>query len=326
MSRRQGPLPARPRCSRRSAPVPAPRLRRGRGDRAGMQLYFGPSGMSGPRASITADGIAHPVWIGIRERPRRGGDAGRDDGRADPNTGSTKVRAAAAAHVNPWTKRKEKPPRFAVRHSSRSRSVARAPGDMMRRPASAKIGGTARSSLLESVWDCRFHHGWDAGDEEGPNGPGPGRIRRVRRSGDPPDGPQPLVFEPPTGPSNDLTRGRLRWPHLRQRPRPTTIVWTYQQGARLPALPIPVSQVRLLKPSMTWRDSRGTAGGVGARCRPGGDGSAGPNPRPNWLLEGSGRGERASPSLTQQPPRFLMINRTPTEGRDEWLAAARRLA
>jgi hypothetical protein len=39
-----------------------------------------------------------------------------------------------------------------------------------------------------------------------------------------------------------------------------------------------------------------------------------------------GRGERASASLTQQRLRFLMINRTPIEGRDEWLAAARRLA
>jgi len=39
-----------------------------------------------------------------------------------------------------------------------------------------------------------------------------------------------------------------------------------------------------------------------------------------------GRGERASASLTQQSLRFLMINRTPIEGRDEWLATARRLA
>ena len=39
-----------------------------------------------------------------------------------------------------------------------------------------------------------------------------------------------------------------------------------------------------------------------------------------------GRGERASSSLTKQAPRFLMINRTPIEGRDEWLAAVRRLA
>jgi hypothetical protein len=39
-----------------------------------------------------------------------------------------------------------------------------------------------------------------------------------------------------------------------------------------------------------------------------------------------GRGERASASLTQPPLRFLMINRTLIEGRDEWLAAARRLA
>ena len=41
---------------------------------------------------------------------------------------------------------------------------------------------------------------------------------------------------------------------------------------------------------------------------------------------GYGRGERASPSLTHQTPPFLMINRTPTEGRDEWLDEAGRLA
>ncbi len=40
----------------------------------------------------------------------------------------------------------------------------------------------------------------------------------------------------------------------------------------------------------------------------------------------SGRGERASPSLTQQPSHFLMINRTRNEDTDEWLAAVRRLA
>jgi hypothetical protein len=33
--------------------------------RASMEPYFGPSGMSGPNASVTADGIAHSVWIGI---------------------------------------------------------------------------------------------------------------------------------------------------------------------------------------------------------------------------------------------------------------------
>ena len=33
--------------------------------RTAMEPYFGPSGMSGPGASVTADGIAHSVWIGI---------------------------------------------------------------------------------------------------------------------------------------------------------------------------------------------------------------------------------------------------------------------
>ncbi len=40
----------------------------------------------------------------------------------------------------------------------------------------------------------------------------------------------------------------------------------------------------------------------------------------------NGRGERASLSLTQQPLRFLMINRTPLEVPNERLATARRLA
>jgi hypothetical protein len=31
------------------------------------------------------------------------------------------------------------------------------------------------------------------------------------------------------------------------------------------------------------------------------------------VIVGYGRGERASASLTQQPPRFVMINRTPRE-------------
>ena len=34
-------------------------------DRVAMQPYFGWSGMSGPNASITVDGIVHSEWVGV---------------------------------------------------------------------------------------------------------------------------------------------------------------------------------------------------------------------------------------------------------------------
>lgn len=42
-------------------------------------------------------------------------------------SGRTKLSAAAASQVHPWTNRNQKPPRFATRLSSRSQSVVLAP-------------------------------------------------------------------------------------------------------------------------------------------------------------------------------------------------------
>ena len=70
-------------------------------ERVAMQPYFGWSGISGPKASVIADGVVHSEWIGIEnvlvEAVMPGGTMGGRQPTADEERFPGQVRAALEA-------------------------------------------------------------------------------------------------------------------------------------------------------------------------------------------------------------------------------------